>query len=102
MRIQSLKLENFRSFRNEEIDLSGDLVAIYGRNGVGKTAIFDAIEFAFLGSIGRFNGNATFQHLTNVFSSDAAKVRLALDSEVLNWIEVTAANNGVMIATGNA
>ena len=49
MRIKSVTLENFRCFRETKLDLSADIVAIYGRNGVGKTAIFDAFEFALLG-----------------------------------------------------
>jgi DNA repair exonuclease SbcCD ATPase subunit len=48
-------LQNFRCFRQADIDLSGDIVAIYGRNGTGKTGIFDALEFVLTGEIGRFS-----------------------------------------------
>jgi DNA repair exonuclease SbcCD ATPase subunit len=55
MRIRTVTLENFRGFRGTtEIDLSADVVAIYARNGVGKTTIFDAIELCLLGEIARF------------------------------------------------
>lgn len=54
MRLQTLELKDFRCFRQEVLDLSGDVTLIYARNGVGKTAIFDAIELALLGEVGRF------------------------------------------------
>jgi exonuclease SbcC len=54
MRLQTLSIRNFRCFDEVEVDLSSDIIAIYGRNGVGKTALFDALEFGLLGSIERF------------------------------------------------
>ena len=55
MRIKSLSLRNFRCFcGSTTIDFAADVIAVYGRNGVGKTAIFDALELALLGEIGRF------------------------------------------------
>src|SRR5258708_4712282 len=86
LRIKSIDLNNFRCFKHQTIDLSSDLVAIYGRNGVGKTSVFDAIEFALLGNIGRFEGEKTFEFLANVFSEEAASVSLAIDDG--NFINV--------------
>lgn len=43
MRINKLKLENFRCYERLEIDFERDLTVIVGFNGKGKTAIFDAI-----------------------------------------------------------
>ena len=57
MRLKRLSLEDFRSFGSGSVDISADVVAIYGRNGSGKTTIFDAIEFALFGSIDRLNSS---------------------------------------------
>ncbi|HEY8376282.1 MAG TPA: AAA family ATPase [Nannocystis sp.] len=47
MRVQRLKLENFRGFRALDLDLSvGNTTVIVGINGAGKTAILDALAIA--------------------------------------------------------
>lgn len=80
MRIKKLTLENFRCFRSTEIDLSADVVAIYGRNGVGKTAIFDGIELALLGDIGRYSKESSApDYLNYAFGSEGARVRIEFD-----------------------
>src|SRR4029434_382579 len=55
LRLKTVKLEEFRSFSAGTLDLSADVVAIYGRNGAGKTTVFDAIDFALFGSISRLD-----------------------------------------------
>ena len=42
-------MTNFKCFRSKELDLGKDIVTIKGRNGVGKTTIFDAILFCLFG-----------------------------------------------------
>ncbi|MCD6312902.1 MAG: AAA family ATPase [Thaumarchaeota archaeon] len=46
MMIQKVKLVNFISHRDTEIELPHGLTAIIGRNGAGKTSILDAISYA--------------------------------------------------------
>jgi len=90
MRIKRVILENFRCFRHTEIDLSGDIVAIYGRNGVGKTAFFDALEFALLGSIGRFvKDSAPPFYLPNVLSDDNGMVHIDFKGDTDDWVKVS-------------
>lgn len=89
MRIKKITLENFRCFQKQELDLSADVVAIYGRNGTGKTAIFDALEWALLGEIGRYAGETSApDYLAHVFTEGNPTVRVDFD-EGPDWIEVT-------------
>ncbi len=43
MRLKKITLNNYRCFENLEIDLHQDLTVLVGENGIGKTAILDAI-----------------------------------------------------------
>lgn len=46
MRIDRLKLKNFRCYDELDIDFDAKLTVIVGENGKGKTAIFDALAIA--------------------------------------------------------
>lgn len=83
MRLRTLKLVDFRCFRDATIDLSADVVAIYGRNGVGKTAIFDAIEVALLGNIGRFESpeDEGVDFLSHVDGRSGFRIELTFDRD---------------------
>ena len=55
-KISKITLENFRVFSGKnEIDFNdtdgkpADLVCIYGKNGFGKTSLFDGFEWFFTG-----------------------------------------------------
>lgn len=53
MRIKSLKLENFRKFKNLTLDFPNeDQIILIGNNGSGKTSILDAIAKCFAHFIG--------------------------------------------------
>jgi predicted ATP-binding protein involved in virulence len=43
MRIRSLKIDKFKSFKNFDINFNHDVTAIIGKNGVGKTTILETI-----------------------------------------------------------
>lgn len=45
MKIQKLEIENVRNLDRATIDLSNDLVVIYGKNAQGKTNLLEAIYF---------------------------------------------------------
>jgi DNA repair exonuclease SbcCD ATPase subunit len=88
MKLKALSVEHFRCFSKAEVDLSADVVAIYGRNGIGKTALFDAIELALLGNIGRFSDEASPpDYLSHVFGDQASRVRLTFDGPDGLWME---------------
>jgi len=47
--ISDLDLTNFKGIRNLHVDFSDDLTTIYGKNGSGKTTIFDAFTWVMFG-----------------------------------------------------
>lgn len=49
MKLLTLTLTNFKSFRNLTIEAGGKDLNIYGTNGVGKTTIADALLWLFFG-----------------------------------------------------
>lgn len=56
MRLLNLSVRNFRSFRDvRDLDLGHDVCLLYGKNGSGKTALFDALEVALTGAVQRMS-----------------------------------------------
>ena len=51
MILSKLKLENFKKYRSYEINFELGLVGIIGKNGSGKSTIFEAILFALYGEL---------------------------------------------------
>ncbi|MCL5888383.1 MAG: AAA family ATPase [Candidatus Thermoplasmatota archaeon] len=49
MIIENVKIENFLSHRNSDINLGTGINIIIGQNGSGKSSIFEAIKVAFFG-----------------------------------------------------
>jgi DNA repair protein SbcC/Rad50 len=79
VRLRSMEIDNFRAFPSgtRRISLDHDAVIFYGRNGVGKTAVFDAIELALTGTVRRLNGVLDSSVFTNVrHDSVPARVRV--------------------------
>ncbi len=55
MKLKSVKLRGFRGYRDEvNFDFASGFTVIDGRNGVGKSTIFDAIEFVLTGRISKY------------------------------------------------
>jgi exonuclease SbcC len=48
--LKRLALRNYRKFRELEVDLPEGLVAIVGRNGMGKSTLIEAVAFALYGT----------------------------------------------------
>ena len=60
VRLRSLSIENFRAYRKAQVfDLGTAITVLYGPNGFGKTSIFDAIDFAATGGVGRLGLSAS-------------------------------------------
>ncbi|MGD0813457.1 MAG: AAA family ATPase [Verrucomicrobiota bacterium] len=89
MKLKSLRLENFRCFQKAEFDLDAEVIAIYGRNGVGKTAVFDGVEFALLGSIGRYTREIVApDFLPCRFGEGDVRVRVDFSDNPRQWIQM--------------
>lgn len=55
MRIERLAVSGFRGFRDRvEVPFAEGFTVIDGRNGVGKSTLFDAIEFALTGHLSKY------------------------------------------------
>lgn len=50
MKLKSIKLENYRKFKNAYIEFPDGVVGIIGLNGVGKSTIIEAIAWAMYGN----------------------------------------------------
>jgi chromosome segregation protein len=55
MKLTFVEAEGFRGFRNKvRFDFATGFTVLTGQNGVGKSTIFDAIEFALTGTISKY------------------------------------------------
>jgi len=79
-KLESLDITDFRGIRrlqSEDMPLSGNVVFIYGPNGVGKTSIAEAVEWAITGQVGRLqqvptqSSKGELDPIVNVFSEKA-------------------------------
>ena len=55
VRIKDLHIENFRAYCDQKFDFEADVIVLYGPNGLGKTSLFDAIDFLCTGGVTRFD-----------------------------------------------
>ncbi len=47
MKIKSMKLKNFRSYKAETVIELGDLTAFVGKNDIGKSSVLEALYIFF-------------------------------------------------------
>lgn len=59
MKIISLHIQHFRGIVDLTLDLDGKSAVIFGPNGVGKSAVVDAVDFLLRGDITRLMGAGT-------------------------------------------
>ena len=78
MRIEELKLKNFRNY--EELTLCPDpgVNLFYGRNGSGKTNLLEAVHYCCLGRSHRVSNDMTVIRSGEAFALSSVKVRNAL------------------------
>lgn len=84
--LRKLSIKDFRGIRKLSLDLSANLVLVYGRNGTGKTSVFDAMEYALLGDVERLtwqcpDDESQRSPYVNLFSDEGlAAVSLSLSA----------------------
>ncbi len=93
MRLDFVEVSGFRGFRDKlRVTFGSGFTVITGRNGVGKSTLFDAVEYALTGSIGKYTvekaaqeslsdylwwrgaGRADAHYVTVSFKGDAGEV----------------------------
>lgn len=80
MILLNLKLENFKKYKNFKIDFSLGLIGIIGKNGSGKSTIFEAILFALYGEL----KNKAYKEIirnSDASTKDAVVVELIFEFE---------------------
>jgi chromosome segregation protein len=56
MKLQFIEVTGFRGFKDKtRLDLPGGFVVLTGRNGVGKSTVLDAVDFALTGTINKYS-----------------------------------------------
>jgi len=74
----SLKLENFKRYKEFEIEFFEGLTGLIGQNGSGKSTIFDAIFFALYGELKNKNAKS-FVRYVNSSDKDVVLVELVFE-----------------------
>ena len=67
IRIQGISLSNYRNYKSLKLDISKQIILLYGENGTGKTNILESISLLSC-STGFRNSK-----LTNLFSNNQKK-----------------------------
>lgn len=67
MEITNLKLTNFRNFRDLELNFPSEGCLIFGKNGLGKTNIFEAISYFTFGKSTRSNQDSDLINFSQNF-----------------------------------
>lgn len=88
IKVESIRIEEFRGIRDLSLTLNGKNFAICGPNGTGKSGVVDALEFVLTGSISRLSGEGSDNlsvkaHAPHVDSRDApGKSRVTITATI--------------------
>lgn len=93
MKLSFVEMSGFRGYSDPvRIDFGSEATIIDGRNGVGKSSIFDAIEFALTGSIAKYQNAKANQETVDDYiwwlgDNDGPEERYVTVGFVLDGIE---------------
>ena len=111
MILSKLKLENFKKYTSYEIEFGEGLVGIIGKNGSGKSTIFEAILFALYGALQNKSYKEVIRN-SQASTKDPVLVELSFEFESIEYVvarefrgKALSANakfykNGELITTG--
>ena len=81
-KVGSIELQAFRGVRDEQLELAGASLFLYGENGTGKSSIIDSLEFFFTGAVTHLESAqslSTKRHAPHIaLGSAALRVSLSL------------------------
>ena len=97
MRISSLKLLNFRNYESLELKFSKTTNIIYGKNGMGKTNIVEAIYMLGLTKTFRSNND----EVVIKKGKNIAKIEGLIEDKILNNYKIIMNNTGKRIKIDN-
>jgi DNA repair protein SbcC/Rad50 len=84
MILTNLKLENFKKYTNFEIAFESGLIGIIGKNGTGKSTIFEAILFALYGEL-KNKGDKEVVRNSNASIKDVVSVELDFEFDTIEY-----------------
>ncbi|MBU0687405.1 MAG: SMC family ATPase [Candidatus Margulisbacteria bacterium] len=97
MRLLSLKLKNYRQFKDAEVEFADGVTGITGLNGAGKSSLIEAVAWALYGNIISRNGKEGIKRST---ASPAADVMVTLTLELAgNQYQITRGFKGARQAS---
>ena len=84
MILTNLKLENFKKYTSHTISFEEGLIGIIGKNGSGKSTIFEAILFALYGEL-KNKGDKEIVRNVNASIKDVVSVELEFEFETVAY-----------------
>lgn len=96
MKIQQIQFNNFRTYRQETFNIPEDkkIVLIYGRNGFGKSSLFDGIEWGLTGKLARYDEGSREKNeypmlrnsLADISNNDGVKITFTTGEKIKRFI----------------
>ena len=84
MILSKLKLENFKKYQSYSLEFKEGLIGIIGKNGSGKSTIFEAILFALYGQL-KNKGYKEIIRNSNATTKDVVLVELDFEFEGIDY-----------------